>query len=212
VPGSILTDWRDDAAAILTNLLPGEQVGFAIADILFGVIPPQAKLPVTWPNKENEQGMSKEQYPGVKTPKYTYQANYSEGQIVGYRWYDKHNVKPAFPFGHGLTYGNFTYGGLKADGRKLSFTVTRSSGTGCDTPQVYISYPSASTDPAVPTKVLRHFKKTCDASMTVEYEFTDADVSNWDANDKMFKVTAGNYEISVGSSSQDIRLTGSMQV
>jgi beta-glucosidase len=47
-------------------------------------------------------------YPGVKTPDYTYQANYSEKLIVGYRWYDKHNVKPAFPFGHGLTYGAMT--------------------------------------------------------------------------------------------------------
>ena len=60
-------------------------------------MPPQAKLPGTWPKVENEQKMSPEQYPGVKTPEYSYQANYSEGQINGYRWYDKHGVKPAFP-------------------------------------------------------------------------------------------------------------------
>jgi hypothetical protein len=63
---------------------------FTILLLLFGTVQPQAKLPVTWPNKENEQGMTAEQYPGIKTPEYSYQANYSEGQIVGYRWYDKH--------------------------------------------------------------------------------------------------------------------------
>ena len=115
-------------------------------------------------------------------------------------------------FGHGLTYGNFSYSGLKVDGRSLSFTIARTSGTGCDTPQVYISYPDAKTDPAVPAKVLRYFQKTCDASTTVTYEFTDQDVSNWDVAAKKWAVTKGAYAISVGSSSQDIRLTGSMTV
>lgn len=53
--------------------------------------------------------MTTEQYPGIHTKEYSYQATYSEKQIVGYRWYDKHGVKPAFPFGHGLTYGGMTY-------------------------------------------------------------------------------------------------------
>jgi beta-glucosidase len=211
VPGSILTDWRDSVPAILTNLMPGEQVGYAIADILFGVVAPQAKLPVTFPNKDNEQGMTAEQYPGVKTPLYTYQANYSEGQIVGYRWYDKHGVKPAFAFGHGLTYGSFSYSDLTMQGRKLSFTVKR-TGSGCDTPQVYIAYPTADTDPKVPKKVLRYFQKTCEAETVIEYELTDADVSNWDVTSKQWKVTTGTYKLLVGSSSQDISLTGTFSV
>ena len=53
VPGQILTDWRDDVAAILIPFLPGEQYGNAIADIVFGVIPPQAKLPLSFPNKSD---------------------------------------------------------------------------------------------------------------------------------------------------------------
>ena len=50
VPGQILTDWRDSVAAILVPFLPGEQYGNAIADVLLGVVPPQAKLPLTFPN------------------------------------------------------------------------------------------------------------------------------------------------------------------
>lgn len=65
VPGPILTPWRDNVPALLTNFLPGEQVGPALADIVFGQVAPSAKLPVTFPNVDNEQGMTKEQYPGV---------------------------------------------------------------------------------------------------------------------------------------------------
>lgn len=83
VPGNILTDWRDSVPAIVTNLLPGEQFGNALGDVLYGAVPPSGKLTVTFPNKDNEQGMTTEQYPGVKTAEFDLQANYSEGQIVG---------------------------------------------------------------------------------------------------------------------------------
>ena len=58
VPGSVLTPWRDEVPAILTNFFPGEQVGPALGDIIFGVVSPSAKLPVTMPNLENEQRMT----------------------------------------------------------------------------------------------------------------------------------------------------------
>eukprot|EP00729_Bicosta_minor_P013563 gene13563-13048_t len=166
-----------------------------------------AKLPLSFPNVANEQKMTTHQYPGVPTKEYTYQATYSEGQIVGYRWYDKNNVKPAFPFGHGLTYGAMSYSNLNVAGRTVTFTL---EGTGCDTPQVYISYPTASTDPRVPTKVMRYFQKVCstsaESSTTVSYTFNDKDVSNWDLTSKKWSVTTGIYGVMVGSSSQDIRL------
>ena len=66
--------------------LPGEQYGNAIADIIYGSVIPQAKLPLSFPNHANEQNMSQHQYPGVSTSEYSYQATYSEGQIVGYRY------------------------------------------------------------------------------------------------------------------------------
>ena len=155
VPGQILTDWRGSAAAILVAFLPGEQYGNAIADIIFGDATPQAKLPLTFPNVANEQKMTTSQYPGVKTDLYSYEATYTEGQIVGYRWYDKHSVKPAFPFGHGLTYGSVKYANLQVSGRTVTFDVanTDASASPCDTPQVYIGYPGADKDPAVPSKV-----------------------------------------------------------
>jgi beta-glucosidase len=98
-------------------------------------------------------------------------------------WQDKHNIKPAWPFGHGLTYGNTSYSGLQVTGRTISFQVTITGG--CDTPQVYIGYPKATVD---------------------------RDVSEWDVQAKAWHVVPGKFAVYVGSSSQDIRLSGSLTV
>jgi beta-glucosidase len=220
VPGQILTDWRDSVPAILTAFLPGEQYGNAIADILFGVVPPQAKLPLTFPNKDNEQGMTPAQWPGLPSTEFpgNFDAHYTEGLIVGYRWYDKHKVKPAFGFGHGLTYGNSTYSDLKVvktgDGAwTVSFNIATTGG--CDTPQLYLGYPDAATDPTVPTKVLRGFKKSCHAVSPREqivFALGQRDVSEWDLAAKAWRVVQGRFAVYVGASSQDIRLTSSLTV
>jgi hypothetical protein len=86
VPGAIRTDWRGSVAALLLNFLPGEQIGPALVDTLFGAVPPQAKLPVTLPIGENDEGMTPEQYPGVPGGGFTRQSNYTEGALIGYRW------------------------------------------------------------------------------------------------------------------------------
>jgi len=204
-------------AAVLVAFMPGEQYGNAIVDVIFGDVTPQAKLPLSFPKVENEQKMTVSQWPGLNTTKFggkvQKESTYSEGQIVGYRWYDKHQVQPAFAFGHGLTYGGgFKYSGLKIEGRTITFVIT---GVGCDTPQIYIGYPDAKVDPTVPTKVLRGFQKTCAAASTattISRTLSDRDVSNWDAAKKEYTVTPGEFAVYVGSSSQDIRLTGTITV
>lgn len=75
-------------------------IGNAIASILFGHVNPSGKLPITFPMTEDEIPVhTKRQYPGIDNNAY-----YTEGLLVGYRWYDAMNVKPLFPFGHGLSY------------------------------------------------------------------------------------------------------------
>ena len=194
--------------------MPGEQFGFGIADVLFGTTAPQAKLPVTLPNVENEQRMTVHQYPGVPTKEFVLEANYTEKQIVGYRWYDKNKVTPAFPFGHGLSYGTFAFSDLAIKGRTISFKLTAASQSAgaCETPQIYIGYPNADASAEIPVKVLRHFKKTCSSAATISYTLTDRDVSNWDVESKAWRITRGTYKVFVGKSSQDIQLEGTVTI
>ena len=110
-----------------------------------------------------------------------------------------------------LTYGGpFTYSGLVVSGRTISFKVT-SSGTGCDTPQLYLSAPTAATDPALPLKTMRNFQKVCGtAQQAITFEVADADVSVWEGG--AWQVVRGTWGVSVGASSADIRLTGTLTV
>ena len=98
VPGAVLTPWADEVPAIVTNFMPGQAAGSAIADILFGKVNPSARLPLTFPNTDNDQNMSPAQYPGLPDPEAPLYANYTEGLFVGYRYYDKHGIEPAFAF------------------------------------------------------------------------------------------------------------------
>ncbi|CAD7971812.1 unnamed protein product [Amoebophrya sp. A25] len=93
-----------DVDAILMGVFPGERAGEAVAAVLYGRMSPNGKLPFALPNKENEQEMTKSQYPGVGAVNHTH-AEYTENREFGYRWYQAHNVMPKYHFGHGLSYG-----------------------------------------------------------------------------------------------------------
>ena len=97
--------WQKQARAIVQGWLNGEAGPQAIAEVLFGVVNPSGKLPMSFPKRLTD------------TPAYLYydsgpRADYGEGVFVGYRWYDTRDIEPAFPFGHGLSYTTFAYGNL----------------------------------------------------------------------------------------------------
>jgi beta-glucosidase len=211
VPGAILMPWSGDVAAILTNFMPGQQAGNAIADVLFGKVNPTAKLPITMPNKENEQNFSPAQWPGLPDPSKPAYANYTEKLEVGYRYYDAHNVQftTGFPFGHGLSYTTFGYSNLKTQGRTVTFDVENTGKvTGGEVAQLYLGFPKAAGEPPL---VLRDFEKVTlepGASQTVSFTLP-ADATNvWDADAHAWKAITGDFGVVVGSSSRDHRLTG----
>jgi beta-glucosidase len=216
-PGAVLMPWKDLVPAIVISWLPGQEAGNALADILFGTVNPSGRLPITMPNKENEIGFTPEMYPGVGTPP---EATYTEGLLVGYRWYDANNVVPAFPFGHGLSYTSFEYSNLEvmqspASSLPLIGVTIKNSGsvTGAEVVQMYLEYPAAAGEPP---KQLRGFLKTAElapgATQHVTFVVTSRDVSVWDVATHDWSVVKGAFNVYVGSSSRDIRLQGSIQV
>jgi len=210
VPGAVLMPWSGDVAAILTNFMPGQAAGAAIADVLFGIVNPSAKLPLTFPNRENETELSPLQWPGIPDPKKPAYAYYTEKLLIGYRYYDAHNISftTGFPFGHGLSYTEFKYAGLTVSGSAVCFTV-ENSGTvpGAEVAQLYLGFPP---DAGEPVLQLKSFQKTKVLSPgekeSVKLELTPRDFSIWDASAHAWSLVQGTFVIKVGSSSRDIRL------
>lgn len=155
--------WREEADAILLTWQPGQEGGNAIADILSGKVNPSGKLATTFPKDYNDVPSAKN-FPG--TPKEApEQVVYEEGIYVGYRYYDTFNVNPAYEFGYGLSYTNFTYSDLKLDTKQFNEKITvtlkiKNDGAigGREVVQLYISAPKKTMDK--PEKELKAFVKT----------------------------------------------------
>jgi beta-glucosidase len=212
VPGAVLMPWSGDVAAILTNFLPGQQAGNAIADVLFGAVNPSAKLPLTFPNAENETALTPAQWPGLPDPNSPVYANYTEGLLVGYRYYDAHNISfsTGFPFGHGLSYTSFAYSNLAvaADGKSVTADIKNTGAVaGAEVAQMYLGFPRSAGEPP---KVLRGFEKVALAAgetKTATFPLDAQSTSIWDASAHDWAQVHGDFTVLVGSSSRDIRLT-----
>ena len=110
---------------------------------------------MTFPNEENEQHFTKEQYPGINNT-----IKFSEKLNMGYRWYDSHNVEPAYPFGHGLSYTTFDYKNetLGVSANKTVSLSVMNNGTrpGKEVVQLYLGFPASAGEPP---KLLKGFQK-----------------------------------------------------
>jgi len=208
-PGAALTPWRDLVDAIVYSYIPGQGYGAAIADVVFGNVNPSAKLTVSLPLRENDQQMTKSQYPGVKLV-----GEYSEGMYIDYRWYTQNKVTPAFPFGHGLSYTTFAYSDLVVDSaaQTVSAKVTNSGAVaGAEVAQLYLGFPESADTPPIQ---LKGFVKTAflapGAAETVTFKLNAIDLSVWNATVHAWQPVVGTFGVSVGASVADPRLTGSL--
>jgi beta-glucosidase len=216
--GADMNAWLDRVPALLEAWYPGQEGGKAAAEILFGDVNPSGRLPATFERRWEDNPVHDSYYPAAGTNRVLYK----EGVFVGYRGYEHNGTRPLFPFGYGLSYTSFQYGNLvikpananaKSDGLSaplyhVSFDVTN-TGTraGADVAQVYVAEPHAKI--SRPAKELKGFarinlkpgeRKT--ATVTLDgraFSYYDADAKQWRAD-------AGEYQILVGRSSQDIQI------
>jgi beta-glucosidase len=204
--------WLNDVAGVFEAFYPGQQIGTAVAELLFGDVNPSGKLPVTFPKSlADVPAHTTAQWPGEND-----EIQYSEKLDVGYRWYDAQNIEPLFPFGYGLSYTTFGYGNLSVgawngSSAQVTATVTNTGQrTGTDVAQLYVSHPAAAGEPP---RQLRGFQRvTLDPgqSKTVTFTLSARDLSHWDTDAGDWATTAGTYQVSVGDSSRDLPLTGDL--
>jgi beta-glucosidase len=214
----LLNKWVDSAPAILQAWYPGQDDGNVIADVLFGVVNPSGKLPLTFPRARQDVAVSTpEQYPGVSGI-----GQYSEGIFIGYRHFDKHKIEPQFPFGHGLSYTSFEYSNIRLSrshiksGEPLTVEVQlKNTGRreGAEVVQFYIQDVQASVER--PVKELKGFEKVLlkpGQSKVVRAEFNERSFAFYDTKQKKWVVEPGQFQVLVGSSSRDIRLTARFDI
>ncbi|MEE3437290.1 MAG: glycoside hydrolase family 3 C-terminal domain-containing protein [Lachnospiraceae bacterium] len=208
--------WLDKVPAVLLMYLGGEQVGAAAADLLWGKVNPSGHLAETWPIRL-EDNPSYLNFPGEDGV-----VTYAEGIFVGYRYYDKKKMPVNFPFGHGLSYTDFSFSNLKADKEKLTDreTVTVSvdvtnEGTSAGKAVVQLYVRDVKSTVRRPVRELKDFAKVAlepGETRTVTFVLDKRAFAYYEPKVHDFFVESGEFSVEIGLSCRDIRLAKSVHV
>ena len=212
--GPVLTPWRSRVRGLVEAWYPGERGGTAIARVLFGDVDPSGHLPVTFPESYDQEPTANDptSYPGVAN-----QETYKEGVFVGYRWFDAHHLKPAFPFGFGLSYTRFAYRRLTIhrtrEGAVVSATVANTgSRAGADVAQLYLGMPSLPRVPQPPEQLKGFVKLSLrpGQSKRITFALHRRALSYWSIATGGWRAAPGCYRVLVGDSSAQLPLRGAI--
>lgn len=227
-----VTAWRDDADAVLLAWQGGQESGNAVAGILSGKINPSGKLTTTFPMSYDDvpsaknfpgKNLSTEEVKGIGgfSMGYKSEVSYEEGIYVGYRYYNTFNVIPAYAFGYGLSYTNFSYSDLKLSSATFSgkitatVTVTNSGNVaGKEVVQLYITAPGKKMDK--PAIELKGFAKTNllqpGKSQTISFVISPKDLASFDTSSSSWIAEDGKYRVMIGASSINLPKTAEFSV
>lgn len=208
--------WLGKVKALLNAYLGGQAGGSAIVDIISGKVNPSGKLAETYPYALSDTP-SYNNFPGsAKT------VEYRESVYIGYRYYDTANVDVQFPFGYGLSYTKFEYSDVKLSKKKIkdTDTVTVSfkiknvgSVAGAEVAQIYVADKESTI--FRPAKELKAFSKVFlepGEEKTVSLDLDKRAFAYYNVNINDWHVESGDFDILVGASSRDIRLTATLKV
>lgn len=222
--GPQVMPWLANVTGVLEAWYPGQKGGEAIANILFGMVDPSGKLPMTFPASVSQLPRPViDAPPDATTP---FNVDYTiEGYNVGYKWYDTKGLTPLFPFGFGLSYTTFaiTNPQLTATttGSSTGFQVTfdlQNTGArdGAEVAQVYLQLP-ASTNEA---KRLVGWKKVnatagqTQQGLAIQVNANDSShpLAYWNTVTNAWTIPSGTYTVSLGNSSRNLVTVGTFQM
>jgi beta-glucosidase len=197
--------WLHDVKAVLEAWYPGQQGGAAIADVLSGAVNPSGRLPMSFPTNERQNPRPTIQ--GLGTPDGTpITVVYTEGSIVGYRWFAAQHIRPLFPFGYGLSYTRFSVSGLRLAGRQTlvatAWVKNTGSKAGATVPQIYLLSAAG-----VPLHRLVGFSKLDLApgeGREVIIRIDPRLLARWDTTHQRWNIDRGKYAFAWGDSAEDV--------
>ncbi len=198
----ITMEWKDKAKAIITGYLGGESGAKAMVNCILGKVNPSGKLAETYPIKLEDTPCFNN-FPGTEVS-----VEYKEAIYVGYRYYDKNNIKVLYPFGYGLSYTTFEYSNLNVKNNIVSFKIKNTGKVkGKEIAQVYVSQ----CNPTIfkPLKELKGFAKVelePDEEKEVNITLDDSAFQYYNVQNKKWEIESGEYKILVGKSCESIEL------
>ena len=212
----IAMPWLDKVKAVLQMWWPGDEGGWATADVLLGKADPAGRLPFTWAKRLEDYPATDPSHPERSAKGVDGKTTYSEGINIGYRWFDKEKIDPLFPFGYGLSYTSFSYSDLhvkKASDGGLDVSVrVKNTGkvSGDEVPQVYLDAPAEQPKGVqFAVKTLAAFDRVFlqpGESKDVEMHVAPRSLEYWSVAENKW-VRSAAREVRVGSSSRDLRLS-----
>ncbi|KPH06492.1 beta-glucosidase (plasmid) [Rhizobium acidisoli] len=210
--GPVEMPWLGKVRAVLQIWYPGQELGNAVADVLFGDAEPGGRLPQTFPKALSDNSAitgDPAVYPGKDG-----HVRYAEGIFVGYRHHDTRAVEPLFPFGFGLGYTRFSWaeprlsaGAMGAEGITVSVDLTNiGDRAGSELVQLYVQSPKTKVER--PDKELRAFAKLSlqpGETGTAVLKVLPRDLAYFDVETGAFRAEPGNYQLVVAANAADIR-------
>lgn len=201
----ILMPWKNKVKAIITGYLGGEAGARAMVNCLIGKVNPSGKLAETYPIKLEDTPCYRN-FPGTEVS-----VEYKESIYVGYRYYDKNNIKVLFPFGYGLSYTNFEYSKLcvkQNDDIEISFKIKNVGKLkGKEVAEIYIQ--NENTSIFKPKKELKSFEKVelePNEEKDIVIKLKKEDFSYYNIETKQWEIEEGMYKILIGKSVDNIVL------
>ena len=205
---SVEMPWLPKCKALIHGYLCGQAGASSMLRAILGEINPSGKLAESYPLKY-EDVSSAPYFPAKQRT-----AEYREGLFVGYRYFETANVPVLFPFGYGLSYTTFEYSDLKVSDKEATFTIKNTGKMdGAEVAQLYVS--KLSSEVFRPAKELKGFQKVflkAGGSKTVTIPLDDKAFRYFNVKTNQFEVEGGDYQILIGASVADIKLSGSVSV
>lgn len=217
---AVLMPWLDEVDAVLEIWYPGQQVGSALARLLYGDVSPAGRLPVTFPRAAADLPARI----GAALA-----AEFAEGLEVGYRAYDARGVEPLFPFGFGLGYSTFALGDLAVQ-KQLAANATANATTGdivyscsvtlsntggvraAEVVQLYVAFPEAAQEPPKLLKGFARVELGAGEESLVVIDVKREDLRVWSETTGDWTFVAGNYTFMAGFSSRDIATSKTLRL
>jgi beta-glucosidase len=214
--------WLETVKAVLQMWWPGDEGGWATANLLLGKTSPAGRLPFTWGKRLEDYPATDPAHPERSSRGANGATTYSEGVHVGYRWFEKQKIAPVFPFGFGLSYTTFSYSDLKTvpasdGGLDASFQLKNTgSVAGDEVPQVYLGAPNPRPKGAdFAVRALAAFDRVhLDAgqSQFITLQIPLRRLQYWSRAEGKWVKATGPRDVLVGGSSHDLPLDASVDI